>query len=102
MRETEAPRSPTLIERMGGAEAASGLLIPAVEIFYAKLLADPTLAPYFEGVDTTILMRKQVEFLAYVFGGPKAYTGKGIAEAHENLIREKGKLHCISHLTINI
>lgn len=82
---------PSLIERMGGIEAASGILVPAVEIFYAKLLADPELMPFFEGVDNQVIMRKQVEFLAYVFGGPAEYTGKGIAEAHEHLIREKGK-----------
>ena len=76
---------------MGGVEAASGLLIPAVEIFYAKLVSDPLLDKFFAGMDTAVLKRKQVEFLAFVFGGPDDYTGKGVAEAHEHLIREKGQ-----------
>jgi len=80
----------SLIERMGGAEAASGLLISAVEIFYYKLLADEKLAPFFEGKDMVMLKKKQVDFLAYVFGGPTEYSGKGIFEAHEHLIREQG------------
>ena len=80
----------SLIERMGGIEAASGLLISAVELFYHKLMADTRLATFFEGKDVEMLKRKQVDFLAYVFGGPESYQGKGIAEAHEHLIREQG------------
>jgi hemoglobin len=85
-----ATKDASLIERMGGAEAASGLLISAVEIFYTKLIADVQLARFFEGKDLTMLKRKQVDFLAYVFGGPTEYSGKGIFEAHEQLIREQG------------
>jgi hemoglobin len=84
-------RKPSLIERMGGAEAASGLLISAVEIFYYKLVNDAQLFRFFEGKDMAMLKKKQVDFLAYVFGGPTEYSGKGIFEAHEHLIREQGK-----------
>lgn len=83
-------KTPSLIERMGGAEAASGLLISAVEVFYHKLVNDEQLARFFEGRDMVLLKRKQVDFLAYVFGGPTEYSGKGIFEAHEHLIREQG------------
>ena len=85
-------RQPSLIERMGGAEAASGLLISSVEIFYHKLVSDPELKRFFDGRDIEKLKSKQVEFLAYVFGGPEAYNGKGIFEAHEHLIRDEGEL----------
>lgn len=91
--ECDAPvetKTVPLFEKMGGAEAMSGLLVNAVEIFYRKLLSDDALARYFEGVDTENLKRKQVEFLAYVFGGPDAYRGKNIAEAHRHLIEEEG------------
>jgi hemoglobin len=84
------PKAPSLIERMGGAEAASGLLISAVELFYYKLVTDQQLARFFEGKDMAMLKKKQVDFLAYVFGGPTEYSGKGIFEAHEHLIREQG------------
>ncbi|KAL4515861.1 hypothetical protein Ndes2526B_g00576 [Nannochloris sp. 'desiccata'] len=85
-----ATKESSLIERMGGAEAASGLLISAVELFYYKLLNDAQLARFFEGRDMAMLKKKQVDFLAYVFGGPTEYSGKGIFEAHEHLIREQG------------
>jgi truncated hemoglobin YjbI len=81
---------PSLIERMGGMEAASGLLVSAVENFYIKLITDPALATFFEGVQMERLKAKQVEFLAYVFGGPQRYSGRDLAEAHEALIRDKG------------
>lgn len=86
----------SLIDRMGGVEAASGLLISAVEIFYDKLVSDQELQPFFEGVDINKLKKKQVEFLAYVFGGPEQYQGKGIYEAHEHLIKDKGT-HSLMH-----
>jgi truncated hemoglobin YjbI len=82
---------PSLIEKMGGIAAASGVLISAVEIFYAKLVGDPRLAPFFVDVDIEKLKKKQVEFLAYVFGGPSAYTGKDLYAAHEHLIRDQGE-----------
>lgn len=86
-------RQPSLIERMGGAEAASGFLISAVELLYHKLVTDPDLERFFRGKDIEMLKRKQVDFLAYVFGGPAGYNGKGIYEAHEHLIREQGELN---------
>jgi hemoglobin len=81
---------PTLIDKIGGPEAAMSVLIPAVEIFYTKLLSDERIKHYFEGIDTDRLKTKQVEFLAYVFGGPTRYTGKDIAEAHKQMIEEQG------------
>lgn len=80
----------TLIEQIGGPEAAMGILIPSVEIFYTRILADDRINAYFEGIDTERLKNKQVEFLAYVFGSPERYTGKDIAEAHEDMIKNRG------------
>lgn len=80
----------TLIEQIGGPEAAMGILIPSVEIFYARLLSDERINEFFEGIDTERLKNKQVEFLAYVFGSPERYTGKDIAEAHEDMIKNRG------------
>lgn len=80
----------TLIEQIGGAEAAMGILIPSVEIFYTRLLSDERINNFFEGIDTERLKNKQVEFLAYVFGSPERYTGKDIAEAHKDLIETRG------------
>lgn len=81
---------PSLIDNLGGPEAALGFIIPAVEIFYKKLISDDRISSYFDGMDTDRIKRKQVEFLTYVFGGPAAYTGRDIAEAHKTLIEERG------------
>lgn len=125
----------SLIDRIGGVEAASGVLIPAVELLCQKMLKDPLISHFFSAVDLARLQSKQVrtnsalamvftsnvsanifqknntcqkhqrpasinklslllfiqvEFLAYVFGGPTRYTGKDIFEAHEHLIRHAG------------
>lgn len=80
------PNQPSLFDRIGGMKA----LINAVDVFYERILADPTLAPFFEGVEMSKQRTKQVRFLCYAFGGPDQYLGKSIAEAHERLIRERG------------
>ena len=57
---------PTLYDRIGGAPAVKA----AVYIFYAKVLADPALAPFFDGVDMAKQVGKQRAFLVMAFGGP--------------------------------
>ena len=57
----------------------------AVDAFYRKVLADPDLSPYFEGVDMARLRRHQALLLVQVAGGPAAYDGRGLAEAHQPL-----------------
>ncbi|MEO2191305.1 MAG: group 1 truncated hemoglobin [bacterium] len=79
-----------LVDQIGGPEAMASILVPAVEIFYVKLLGDPRINEFFAGVDTERLKNKQVEFMAFVFGSPERYTGKDIAQAHQRLIDEKG------------
>ena len=49
---------PPLFDRIGGMRA----LINAVDVFYARILADPTLAPFFEGVEMSRQRTKQVSF----------------------------------------
>ena len=68
----------------------AAVLIPAVEIFYCKLLGDERINHFFAGVDTERLKNKQVEFMAFAFGSPAKYTGKDIAQAHQRLIDEQG------------
>ncbi|KAG2494239.1 hypothetical protein HYH03_007596 [Edaphochlamys debaryana] len=76
----------SLYNRLGGAEAVQA----AVGIFYARLLKDAALMPFFEGVDMKAQERKQVAFMTYVFGGAGAYQGRDLAAAHRRLILEKG------------
>jgi hypothetical protein len=41
-----------LVDQIGGPEAMASILIPAVEIFYCKLLGDGRINRFFAGVDT--------------------------------------------------
>ena len=73
---------PTLYDRIGGALAVKA----AVNIFYAKVLADPTLAPFFDGVDMVSYVGKQRAFLVMAFGGPNTYTGADLRRGHAGLV----------------
>ncbi len=70
--------TPSLYERIGG-EATIAELIPA---FYARVLADPELAPFFKHASIEKLHVMQREFFAMATGGPVRYTGKPLAHAH--------------------
>lgn len=70
--------SQTLFERVGGASGIDALVVD----FYNRVLADPDLGPFFEGVDTTKLRAMQREFFSAALGGSITYTGKPIYEAH--------------------
>lgn len=67
-----------MYERIGGGPA----LRLAVGEFYELVLADPELAPYFTGTDVDVLKKHQAALLATVLGGPSAYTGRDMADAH--------------------
>ena len=53
--------------------------------FYDRVHADPSLAPYFAGVDTPTLKRHQVDMLTAANGGPPKYSGRDWARAHAGL-----------------
>ncbi|KAL4430596.1 hypothetical protein ABPG77_005836 [Micractinium sp. CCAP 211/92] len=80
----EAPQS--LYDQLGGQKAVEA----AVELFYSKLLDDPELSPFFEGVDMPQQRRKQAKFMSLALGGPGAYTGRGLGAVHRRLVEEKG------------
>ncbi|HEV7759683.1 MAG TPA: group 1 truncated hemoglobin [Acidimicrobiales bacterium] len=67
-----------IYDAIGGRDAVTA----AVDLFYEKVLADPTLAPYFEGIDMDHLRAHQRAFLTTALGGPEAYEGKAMADAH--------------------
>lgn len=84
--ETVEASGDTLFERLGGDEAVEA----AVDIFYAKIMADPSLKPFFDGVDMDRQNFMMRIFLTGVFGGPKAYNGRSLRDAHKPLVEEKG------------
>ncbi len=75
----------SLYERLGGGKAVDA----AVELFYRKVLADGRIAHFFDGVDMDQQIAKQKSFLTMAFGGPNAYTGLDMRNAHKRLV-EKG------------
>jgi hemoglobin len=74
-------QSPSHYDAIGGADA----LRLAVDRFYTAVLADPQLAPYFEGKDVSAIKRHQVLLLTTVLGGPEQYDGRELGEAHAGL-----------------
>ncbi|MDZ4774169.1 MAG: group 1 truncated hemoglobin [Planctomycetota bacterium] len=77
-----APQGSTLYQRLGGAAAME----KAVDRFYRRMLKDPRVARFFEGVDMQQQAAKQRGFLTMVTGGPHAYTGKDMRDGHAHLL----------------
>ena len=74
--------TPTLYEQLGGEAAVNA----AVEIFYRKVLMDDRISRFFDDVDMDRQIAKQKAFLTMVFGGPAAYSGKDMRNAHSGLV----------------
>lgn len=75
----------SLYDRLGGEAAVEA----AVDIFYRKVLGDPSISGFFDTTDMDGQRNKQKAFLSMAFGGPDEYTGKNLREAHAPLV-EKG------------
>jgi len=70
----------TIYETIGGRLKINA----AVELFYQKVLADPSLRPFFEAVGMDRLRERQSMFVSMLLGGRVVYTGKDIHTAHES------------------
>ncbi|MFC3070601.1 PAS domain S-box protein [Phenylobacterium soli] len=68
----------SLFERLGGEAAVDA----AVELFYRKVLADPRINAFFDGVDMKRQARSQKAFLTMLMGGPNNYTGDSLRMSH--------------------
>ncbi|WP_196888868.1 group I truncated hemoglobin [Aureivirga sp. CE67] len=73
----------SLFEKIGGMDA----VLAAVDIFYAKVLADDSINGFFDTTDMVAQKRKQTAFLAYAFGAPLQYTGKNMRDAHAPMVK---------------
>lgn len=56
-----------------------------VDLFYRRILADPTLAPYFANIDIAAQMRRQCQFLAFALGRVSSYDVGSIRDTHRPL-----------------
>jgi hemoglobin len=68
----------SIYDSIGGAPAVQA----AVDDFYARVLADPALVPYFTDVDMSKLKAHQRAFIAAAIGGPEVFKGRDMAAAH--------------------
>ncbi|MHC3471435.1 group I truncated hemoglobin [Streptomyces sp. 7R007] len=79
---TPAPATaPTLFEQLGGEEAVGAV----VDLFYDRVLGDPELRPYFDGVDLDRLKQHQRRFIGQALGATRPYSGRSMRKAHEHL-----------------
>jgi hemoglobin len=74
----------SLYDQIGGEAAVT----KAVDLFYKKVMGDPLLRPFFEGMDMQRQKHMQKAFLTAAFGGPNTYSGRGMRRAHEHLVRQ--------------
>lgn len=73
--------TPPMYDEIGGAPAVE----EAVRRFYDRLLHDPQVVGFFDGVDLDRLRQHQVALLTTILGGPDAYSGRELAQAHAHL-----------------
>jgi hemoglobin len=79
--QTNTTRAVSDYEAVGGGPAVSAV----VNDFYERVLGDPQLTHYFDGVDMARLKRHQVLLVTKVLGGPDNYNGRPLDEAHAGL-----------------
>lgn len=71
----------SLYERIGGSPAIKA----AVAKLYGKILSDPQLNHFFEGVDVERLRRSQAAFVGMAMGCPHAHAGVDLRKVHGHL-----------------
>jgi hemoglobin len=76
-----ATTTDTLYARLGGEDAIAHV----TSAFYGAVLQDPSLAPHFDGTDMSRQAGMLTAFLVLATGGPDAYRGRGLREAHAGL-----------------
>jgi hemoglobin len=78
---TEASTTETIFDRIGGEPAVAAV----VDLFYAKVISDPELAPFFDGIDLDRLKDHQRKFVGQALGATKPYSGRTMSVAHAGL-----------------
>jgi ubiquinone/menaquinone biosynthesis C-methylase UbiE/truncated hemoglobin YjbI len=71
----------SLYSDLGGAPAITA----ALDHFYPRVLADPRISPFFNGVNIEGLKKRIAPFLAMALGGPNEYHGPGLRQTHARL-----------------
>lgn len=86
--------SKSLYEKYGGEDTIAKI----VEQFYEKVLKDDRVKGFFENTDMNKQKRHQTNFICFVLGGPKQYTGRTMRAAHSKLTLEDSHFDAIVEL----
>lgn len=89
----------SIYERIGGPLAVKA----AVEEFYVRVLADPSLQGFFTKTDMTALTARQIQFFTTALGGPALYKGPDMKKAHAHLAIEQKHFNAVAgHLVATL
>ena len=83
---------PMLYDAVGGAEGVEDI----VAGLYRRTMADDRLAPYFAQSSIPSIVAHQHDLLAGALGGPSAYTGRTLRDAHAGLTIEAGDFEALA------
>lgn len=87
--------SDSLFDRVGGADAVAAM----VDEFYARVLADPELRPFFGNASVERLKKMQKEFFAAAMDGPMTTGDADLAKIHQGLgITRRQVTQFVDHL----
>lgn len=85
----------SIYDAIGGAATVDA----AVDLFYDKVWSDPDLSPYFDEVDRGKLKGHQRAFITTALGGPDAYKGRPLDQAHHGrAITDRAFDRVVEHL----
>jgi hemoglobin len=89
----------SIYDEIGGATGVAA----AVDDFYARLLGDPALGHYFDGVAMPRQIQHFRAFLTAALGGPNRYLGRSVRDAHAGLgISEAAFDGAVGHLVATL
>ena len=89
----------SVYDEIGGAAPVKA----AVTVFYDRVLADPSLAHWFAGIDLKRLKAHQRAFLAAALGGPELFSGRNMHGAHAGLgITPEAFDSVVEHLAVSL
>jgi hemoglobin len=73
-------------------------LVRIVTDFYARVLASPSLAPFFDGVAMETLIKHQTAFINAIGGPANGYDDEHLARVHSQLSVSKSDFDELVHL----
>lgn len=74
----------SLYNDIGGEAAVDA----AVDVFYGKVLNDPTVNYFFDGLEMNRQKAMLKHFLTFAFGGHPEYTGRSMRAAHARQVQQ--------------